>query len=167
MTGRAGLTWRPTDRFSSAINLQYTDQEALLIHKGGGAYTSFEAHQWAPNLEVNYFIGPRQQIRFTMQYNGLKAFEDRFWQSSPVGAEPLRPVEKPTATSDNFSISRMTFQARYRWEIAPLSDLFLVYTRGSNLPRDTFDSYSNLFAWTWNQPIIDTFAFRLRYRFGA
>ncbi len=167
VTGRTGLTWRPTDRFSSAINLQYTDQEALLIHKGGGAYTSFEAHQWAPNLEVNYFIGPRQQIRFTMQYNGLKAFEDRFWQSSPVGAEPLRPVEKPTATSDNFSISRMTFQARYRWEIAPLSDLFLVYTRGSNLPRDTFDSYSNLFAQTWNQPIVDTFAFRLRYRFGA
>lgn len=61
----------------------------------------------------------------------------------------------------------MTFQARYRWEIAPLSDLFLVYTRDSNLPRDTFDSYSNLFARTWNQPIVDTFAFRLRYRFGA
>ena len=61
----------------------------------------------------------------------------------------------------------MTFQARYRWEIAPLSDLFLVYTRGSNLPRDSFDSYPDLIEQTWNQPIVDTFAFRLRYRFGS
>ena len=167
VTSQAGLAWRPNDRFSSVINLEYTDQEALLIHQGDGAYTSFEAHQWAPNLEVNYFIGPRQQIRFTMQYNGLKAFEDRFWQSSPVGAEPLTPVAKPNDTPDDFVISRMTFQARYRWEIAPLSDLFLVYTRGSNLPRDSFDTYSDLFARTWNQPIVNIFAFRLRYRFGA
>lgn len=163
----AGITWRPNDRFSSELNLAYTDQEALLVHNGNGAYTSFEAHQWAPNMEFNYFIGPRQQIRFTMQYNGLKAFEDRFWQANSGSVEFLAPVDKPNATSDNFTVSRMTFQARYRWEIAPLSDLFLVYTRGNNLPRDTFDNYADLFAQTWNQPIVDFFAFRLRYRLGS
>lgn len=167
VTTNAGVAWRPTDRFSSEFNVRYTDQEALLLHRGNGQYTSFEAHQWAPNLEVNYFIGPRQQIRFSLQYNGLKAFEDRFWQSSPDKVDYLTPVEKPTTTPDDFVISRMTFQARYRWEIAPLSDLFLVYTRGSNLPRDSFDSYSDLIQRTWNQPIVDTFAFRLRYRFGS
>jgi hypothetical protein len=163
----AGITWRPTDRFSSQLNLAYTDQEALLVYKENGAYTSFEAHQWAPNMEVNYFLGPRQQIRLTMQYNGLKAYEDRFWQANSDSVEFLAPVEKPTNTSDSFVVSRMTFQARYRWEIAPLSDLFLVYTRGSNLPRDSFDSYADLFAQTWNQPIVDFFAFRLRYRLGS
>lgn len=167
VVSRAGVAWRPSDRFSAEINLQYTDQEALLIHNGRGSYTSFEAHQWAPDMEMNYFLTPRQQLRVTLQYNGLKAFEDSFWQSSPVGADPLRPVPKPNATPDDFVISRMTFQARYRWEIAPLSDLFLVYTRGSNLPRDSFDSYPDLLAQTWNQPIVDTFAFRLRYRFGS
>jgi len=167
VTSRAGVVWRPNDRFSSELNLQYTDQEALLIHRGNGAYTSFEAHQWAPNLELNYFIGPRQQIRFTLQYNGLKAFEDRFWQSSPTGVQELTPVEKPNITADDFVISRMTFQARYRWEIAPLSDLFVVYTRGSNLPRDSFDTYADLFARTWNQPIVNNIAVRLRYRFGS
>lgn len=167
VTTSAGVAWRPNDRFSSELNVRYTDQEALLLHRGGGRYTSFEAHQWAPNLEVNYFIGPRQQIRFSMQYNGLKAYEDRFWQSSPEGADPLRPIDKPTTTPDDFVISRMTFQARYRWEIAPLSDLFLVYTRGSNLPRDSFDTFPDMIERTWNQPIVDTFAFRLRYRFGS
>jgi len=167
VTSNAGIAWRPNDRFSSEFNVRYTDQEALLLHRGDGRYTSFEAHQWAPNLEVNYFIGPRQQIRFSLQYNGLKAFEDRFWQSSPDSVEPLQPIAKPTSTPDDFVISRMTFQARYRWEIAPLSDLFLVYTRGSNLPRNTFASYADLIEQTWNQPIVDTVAFRLRYRFGS
>lgn len=167
VTSRAGIVWRPNDRFSSELNLRYTDQEALLVHQGNGAFTSFEAHQWAPNLELNYFIGPRQQLRFSMQYNGLKAFEDRFWQNSPRGAEPLTPVAKPNATPDDFVISRMTFQARYRWEIAPISDLFLVYTRGANIPRDGFDTYSDMFARTWNQPIVNNIAFRLRYRFGS
>ncbi|MEZ5489531.1 MAG: DUF5916 domain-containing protein [Gammaproteobacteria bacterium] len=167
VTTSAGVVWRPTDRFSSEINVRYTDQEALLLHRGGGRYTSFEAHQWAPNMEFNYFIGPRQQIRFSMQYNGLKAYEDRFWQSSPESGDPLTPIAKPNDTPDDFVISRMTFQARYRWEIAPLSDLFLVYTRGSNLPRDSFDNFSDMIERTWNQPIVDTFAFRLRYRFGS
>jgi len=167
VTSRAGIVWRPNDRFSSELNLRYTDQEALLVHQGNGAFTSFEAHQWAPNLELNYFIGPRQQLRFSMQYNGLKAFEDRFWQSSSRGAEPLTPVAKPNATPDDFVISRMTFQARYRWEIAPISDLFLVYTRGAHIPRDGFDTYSDMFARTWNQPIVNNIAFRLRYRFGS
>ena len=47
----------------------------------------------------------------------------------------LVETEDVTAGSDDFAISRMSFQARYRWEIAPLSDLFFVYTRGGNLAR--------------------------------
>jgi hypothetical protein len=61
----------------------------------------------------------------------------------------------------------MTFQARYRWEIAPLSDLFVVYTRGSNLPGSQFDDYGNLLLDAWDQPIVDTIAVKLRYRFGS
>ena len=61
----------------------------------------------------------------------------------------------------------MTFQARYRWELAPLSDLFIVYTRGSNIPGNGFESYSQLFERAWNEKIVDTFVIKLRYRFGS
>ena len=66
---------------------------------------------------------------------------------------------------DDFVISRMTFQARYRWEIAPLSDLFIVYTRGSNLPRNEFATFQDLLERSWNDRIVDTVAVKLRYRF--
>ena len=160
-----GVAWRPNDRFSIDLGLNYTDQEGLLVHMGGGSYTSFEAHQWAPRLESNYFISARQQFRLVMQWNALKAFEDRFWQVNPNRLDFLQPVPNPDDMPDDFVISRMTFQARYRWEIAPLSDLFIVYTRGSNLPNDSFMTFQDLLEQSWNERIVDTVAMKLRYRF--
>lgn len=149
------------------MSLDYTDREALLVHKGGGNYTSFESHQWSPRLETNYFISAKQQLRFTLQWTALKAFEDRFWQVNPNSREFLQSVANPDSTPDDFAISRLTFQARYRWEIAPLSDLFVVYTRGSNLPRDNFQSFQELLEQSWNDRIVDTIAIKLRYRLGS
>ena len=163
----ARFTWRPNDRFSSDLRLDYTDREALLVHKGSGSYTSFESHQWAPQLEMNYFLNAWQQLRFTLQWTALKAFEDRFWQVDSLNLDFLQPVAKSDDDSDNFTISRLTFQARYRWEIAPLSDLFVVYTRGSNLPTDSFETFQDLLVQSWTDTIVDTLAIKLRYRFGS
>jgi hypothetical protein len=43
----------------------------------------------------------------------------------------------------------------------------VVYTRGSNLPGSQFDDYGNLLIDAWDQPIVDTLAVKLRYRFGS
>ena len=102
-----------------------------------------------------------------MQWTALRAFEDRFWQVNPNSREFLRSVANPDSTPDDFAISRLTFQARYRWEIAPLSDLFVVYTRGSNLPRGNFQSFQELLEQSWNDRIVDTIAIKLRYRLGS
>lgn len=165
--GSAGITWRPDDRFSMDLNLNYEDREALLVHRGNGNYTSFESHQWSPTMEMNYFLTAKQQFRLSMQWTALKAFEDRFWQVNPNEREHLRPVANPDTVPDDFVISRLTFQARYRWEIAPLSDLFIVYTRGSNLPSTGFDTFQDLLERSWNDKIVDTVAIKLRYRLGS
>ena len=162
-----GFSWRPIDRFSFDLMLNYEDREALLAHRGRGRYTSFEAHQWSPRVETNYFITAKQQFRLTLQWTGLKAFEDRFWIVNPHAREYLHDVAKPNETPDDFVISRMTFQARYRWEIAPLSDLFVVYTRGGNLPRGSFLTFQDMLEQSWNTPVVDTLAVKLRYRFGS
>ena len=71
-----------------------------------------------------------------------------------------------TNTNGDFALSRLTTQVRYRWEIGPLSDFFLVYTRGSNLPNRIDDEYTDLFQDAISEPIVDTFIAKLRYRFG-
>ena len=166
LQGEAGVAWRPVDRFSVDLSLRYVDREALLVHRGSGNYTSFEAHQWSPRLEVDYFITAKQQLRFSTQWTGLKAFEDSFYEVD-ASQRKLFPVANPDSNPDDFVISRLTFQARYRWEIAPLSDLFVVYTRGANLPRNSFFTFQDMLEQSWNDRIVDQVAIKLRYRLGS
>jgi hypothetical protein len=49
----------------------------------------------------------------------------------------------------------------------PLSDLFVVYTRGSNIPDNTVDDgFDTLFQDALSDPVVDFFVVKLRYRFG-
>ena len=66
----------------------------------------------------------------------------------------------------DFTISRLSFQLRYRWEIAPLTDLFLVYNRGNSLPNQFDASFDDLFSDVFDEPIIDSFVAKIRWRFG-
>ena len=78
------------------------------------------------------------------------------------------PIDAGLATSPkrDFALSRLISQLRYRWEIGPLSDLFVVYTRGSNLPSWVDESFDDLFDDAFCEPVIDVFVVKLRYRFG-
>jgi hypothetical protein len=167
LTTSAGVNYRPVSNFSVALDLSYAEREGLLVHRGNGRYTSYVGHQWSPKFTLDYFIDARQQLRFGLQWTGLKAFENKFLQVNRNSIEQLREVPKPNLTDDSFVISRLTFQARYRWEIAPLSDLFVVYTRGGNTPGSAFDDYSGMFAEAWSEPVLDTLVVKLRYRFGT
>ncbi len=163
----SGLTWQPNDRFSLDANLRYVDTDGWLIHQGNGRMTSFESNEWSPRLEMDYFITAKQQLRFSMQYTGIKAYESGFYQVNPLGVKGLVNTGKVTSDSDNFTVSRMSFQARYRWEIAPLSDVFFVYTRGGNLPGNPRDDYFGLFEQAWGEPVVDSWIVKLRYRLGS
>ena len=47
-----------------------------------------------------------------------------------------------------------------------MSDLFVVFTQGSNVPGRFEDSFDNLFQDALSDPAIDLFVVKLRYRFG-
>jgi hypothetical protein len=160
----AGITWNPNDRLSVDVNARYIDREAWLIHQGNGRMTAFEANEWAPRAELDYFINAKQQLRFSMQWTGIKAFENRFYHVNAARVESLVQTGDVTAGTDDFAISRMSFQARYRWEIAPLSDLFFVYTRGGNLARTFEDDYAGMFEHAWFDQVVDNWVVKLRYR---
>ena len=160
------VTWRPTDRFSFSSFITYEDKKGWLIHDEGRDFTTFNTSIWRPRIEANYFLSARQQFKITAQWAGIKAFEDQRW-SVPIGDGDL--IEEFRGDNEqlrDFSISRLTFQARYRWEIAPLSDLFVVYTRGSNVDSRPQDSFSELIRSSWSERLVDVFVIKLRYRIG-
>jgi hypothetical protein len=77
---------------------------------------------------VNWTIGDRQELRVKLQAIGLDARLRQAWRTDADGT-PM-PVDEPV---DDFSLRNLGFQVRYRYELAPLSDLYVVYGRGGYL----------------------------------
>ena len=158
------LNYQPSDRVAFNLSLRHETRTGWLLYSGDQNFTRFQAETWRPNFEFSYFLSARQQARISLQWVGIKAFEhDRF--VLPGTGQSLAPVQNAESDRD-FTISRMSFQARYRWELAPLSDLFVVYTRGSNVPSNIARGFGDQFSEAWKQALVDTLVVKLRYRLG-
>ena len=162
-----GFTWRPMSSLSFDFDYRFRKRDGWLVHQGGRDFTTFEAIDLQPRLAIDYFITARQHLRLTMQWAGIEAKEQRFWRVPLSPGELERRLKDPAEGVDDFTISRLTAQLRYRWEIGPLSDLFVVYTRGSNLENRIESDFDDLFSDALTDPIINVFIIKLRYRFGS
>ncbi len=167
----AEITWRPGSQFALGFELGYRERDAWLLHQGGDLMATFAAEQWRPELSLEYYISARQQLRLALQWVGIRAEEEDFFRI-PDRPGRLIPTARPSGPdareSYDFSVSQYSLQLRYRWEIAPLSDIFLVYTRQADLREALGDAgFNDLFENAWQEPLADVFVFKIRYRFGS
>ena len=101
-------------------------------------------------------------MRIQTEWRGIKASGAKRYRVDENG--DLGPGDDNTS---EFAISSMTIQVRYRWQIAPLSDLFVVYNRGGSLPGASTDlGFSELFSDAFDKPQREVVLVKLRYRFG-
>ncbi len=162
-----GFTYRPVDRFAFDFDIAFQKEENWLVHMGDRNITAFNSFALLPSLSMDYFISAKQQLRLKLQWVGLDADESQYWLVPQTPGRLLPRTKMDLDSKDDFTVSQMTVQLRYRWEIAPLSDLFIVYTRGANLPSQGDQDFDYLFRDALNEPIIDVFTMKLRYRFGS
>ena len=79
------------------------------------------------------------------------------------GSGHLRPSGRPV---EDFSLSRTALQIRYRYEIQPLSDIFLVYSRGGLWADDDISGGPwNLFQNGWDEVDAEQIIAKIRLRF--
>ncbi len=160
-----GLTWRPWDNLAMELEVTHKDNNGWLLHQDDQDFTTFNGKQWQPKFSLDYYPTSKQQLSLAMQWVGIQSMEDRFFML-PGGTTELVEVEKPNDETDDFSISQLNFQLRYRWQIAPLSDLFVVYTKGDSR-RINLTSFSDMFNDNWDNPLGDYLVIKLRYRLGS
>jgi hypothetical protein len=162
---KLGVTWRPRHNLSMQLQVDLSDKDGWLLHQEDQNFTTFQGTQWQPQLNLEYFLSSKQQIRLAMQWVGIQAHEDRFY-TLPTDDTKLIEGPKPVGATDDFSVSQLSFQIRYRWQIAPLSDLFIVYTKGDR-QRTGLMEFDELFRDNWNNPLGDQLVVKLRYRLGS
>ncbi|MFM7118708.1 MAG: DUF5916 domain-containing protein [Gammaproteobacteria bacterium] len=171
LLAEGGFSWRPIDNFSALLEWKYQNRDGWLLHQRRDLMATFNAEQWQAVMSLDFFLTARQQFRLSLQWVGVKARERDFYRI-PERPGDLIGIDKPTGPgsrpSYDFSLSQYSFQARYRWEMAPLSDLFIVYTRQGDLPAALMDeSFGDIFSNAWDQPLADYLVLKVRYRFGS
>lgn len=159
----AGVTLRPADNLSVDIDVKYRRRDGWLVYQGANNFGAYNGVEWQPKAELNWFISAEHQIRFSMQWAGVRMDERGFF-AVPAGDGELIPAIR---TRDyDFTVSLLTAQLRYRWEIAPLTDLYVVYNRGNRLPYRARDSFDDLFSDSFSDPLVDSLVVKFRYRFA-
>jgi hypothetical protein len=67
---------------------------------------------------------------------------------------------------DDFSASDTALQIRYRYQLAPLSDIYLVYTRGGMFRDDeNAVGIGNMWRDAWDDKNAEQILAKIRYRF--
>ena len=159
------INWRPSENLSVELKVEYKDLDGWLLHQEDKNFTTFVGNQWEPELRLEYFPTAMQQFRIALQWVGIRAEEDRFYTLVTDG-DSLVEGSKPPGPTDDFSISSLNFQVRYRWQIAPLSDLFVVYTKADSRRTDLME-FNDMFRQSWQEPLGDQLVIKLRYRIGS
>jgi len=160
----AGVTMRFTDSLYMDFDVKYTRRKGWIVHQGQRYFGAYDGLDWQPSVDVNWFLTPGHQLRFSLQWAGVKMSENGFYTVPEQDGDLV--IATRTQPDHDFTVSLLTTQIRYRWEIAPLTDLFVVYNRGNQLPFRHRDEFSELFSDTFQDPIVNTLIAKFRYRFG-
>ncbi|MDE0444067.1 MAG: DUF5916 domain-containing protein, partial [Gammaproteobacteria bacterium] len=155
-------TWRPVPRLTVSPGLIYITRDAWVLWQTGRHFEAFETEQWSPRLRFDAFFTSRQQLRIQAEWTGLKSHGTKRLAIDPDGDLVPSAIGRR-----RFAISRTTVQVRYRWQIAPLSDLFVVYNRNASLFESSTDrSFRDLLDDAFGEPQREALLVKLRYRFG-
>lgn len=123
---------------------------------------TYRARQISLSSEAQWLLGSRQELRIKLEAIALDARRRQAWRVSSDGT-PQRVNE----TVPNFNLSNFGFQVRYRYELAPLSDLFVVYSRGGlALAENSDSSLFRLLSNTFSLRDSEQFLIKLSFRFS-
>jgi len=141
------------------------DQEQLIWQGGelGPGYENvvagFHMNRYDLSASLNWNIGTRQELRVKLEALGFDADDPTAWRIGPDGRSVISndPVQP-------FSLRNMGFQVRYRHELAPLSNLYVVYGRGGfgydRHAVGAFDQFNDAFSLRNDEQLLVKLAYR-------
>ncbi|MCF7222425.1 DUF5916 domain-containing protein [Marilutibacter chinensis] len=123
-----GTTYFISDAFSINAGVVVIHRPDWLIWQGhdhGDLVGAFDGRESKLKAGLDWTISDRQELRVKLQAIGIDARAHGAWRFDAAG----NAVASMDAV-DDFSVRNLGFQIRYRYELAPLSYLYVVYGRG-------------------------------------
>jgi hypothetical protein len=153
-------SWYPTEKLTLRVDVLPQYSSDWLVWQDANLFGSFRARRFDYDFRLDWIPAPRHELRIKWQWIG-------------IDAEPLRAYRTDAAgnlstTSDRvapFTVNNLGLQIRYRYEIGPMSELFLVYARGGyNFMDNDERGVDQLFRNMTDVRDADQFLVKLRYK---
>jgi hypothetical protein len=151
-----------SDRVTLGGNLSYTNIQAWLIWDFDQQQLArYQTERYGADLRFDWYPSSRQEVRLKFQWVGIDA-----QVISGYGLNNNGGLVGSSQASSDFSLSDTALQLRYRYQLAPLSDVFLVYSRGGNFGSDDGDEGpESLLQNGWTEVQVESVIAKIRYRF--
>lgn len=117
--------WFPLEQLTLRAILRPQWSDDWLLWERDNSFGSYSTERLDLDLRVDWIPSARHELRMKLQWIGISAEPRHAYRAEPDGrllqtSDMLRP----------FSVNNFGLQIRYRYEIAPMSELFIVYSRG-------------------------------------
>lgn len=155
-------SWYVHDRVTLSGEASYGwIEEWLLWDADTAQLATYEANVFDVNLRLDWYPDSKQEVRIKLQWIGAQA--DAI-SAQAIGADGR--LFASAAPVDDFNVSDAALQVRYRYQLAPLSDIFLVYERGGFWnENDDHVGTGQLFSNAWEDVTRERVLAKIRYRF--
>ena len=156
-------SFEATRHFGDALNVEVwvghvMDQE-FLVWQEDNLVSGFQMNRYDLSASVNWNIGTRHELRVKLEALGLDADNPRPWRIAADGR-----VQASNDVVEAFSLRNLGFQVRYRYELAPLSNLYVVYGRGGfgydGYAAGAFEQFGDAFSLRDDEQLLVKLAYR-------
>ncbi len=153
-------TYFISDAFNMYVGLSASRTPDWLVWQRENLIGSFDGRDAQFDVGFNWTIGNRQELRLKLQAIGVEASLRQGYRVDASGnaVESSEPI-------DDLSVRTFAFQLRYRYELAPLSYLYVVYGRGGYDQDVDPDSSARLIRDSFSLRDDEQLLVKLSYRF--
>lgn len=170
LSGNARVGWSAsflptffvTDAFRLRAGVVYESNPDWLVWQHDNLIGSFRQRMLEFDGGFDWSIDERQELRLKLQVIGLDARLRGAWEVAADGR-----ARASTQPVDDFSVRNLGVQLRYRYRLAPLSWLYVVYGRGGYQEQPGIEGSTDALSRALRLRQDEQLLVKLSYRFGV
>ena len=155
-----GINFSPKDNLRIWMFLNHHSRTNWLNRISDNYYGTYDQKRTSINIGSRWYPTNNQELQIKLEATSFRNQKGTGWNADNNGL-----LVSTNEAADSINLGKLGFQIRYRYEIDPLSNIYLVYTRGGSYFFDDAADTSKIFRTTWQEPEGNVFSAKIRYRF--
>ena len=151
----------PNDNLTIKTEIRIKKEKEWLNWIDQNNLATFDLKQKIISIDVNWYNSSKHEIRLKSQFIALEAENPRSLVSNYAGY-----LSQGSSEVKPFTNGVASFQVRYKYEIAPLSYLYVVYSKGGSVyDEDDDKNTSQIFKDPWEEASDEVLSIKLRLKY--